>query len=385
MIRYSTVINALLIFLPLVNFSLIAGLGIPLVYLLYISIIPFILFPNVKLPRETFGFEDLVFCLFITASIVSVWINWSEYDNCGNFSQLINWLMTYLIYKITLVLVARSGLSSESVLRRFYFVSVAFQVIAIVIFFAGLSYPLLYLKFVDFINSSGNFSIGAISTEWPRARLLGFAPEPSFWGLFVAVTLAVAFSLRNIPWWTLGINFASVFLTGSRTAYFIVALLIFVKLFQGHLLVKTFVAGTVLAIVFYFSSYLDLDFLVKIDDSFRQRFGSLIDAGSIILDHPIFGIGLANFRIYSQEMNLDYFDIFNLFIALAVGVGLVGALLFLATLLLICLRTREDLQLICIAAILGWLTLSAYNLPYIWFLFGVTVKSQPFKGMVGWR
>jgi hypothetical protein len=373
MIKYKNLFWLLLYVAPFINFSVIPGSKLPLAYLSIILIFLILLVTTRTIPKRTFGLEDLCFGLFVVVSLIAIQLNSPDYSIARGLIQLSNIILTYSIYKISLFLLQKSDLDGEDILRKAFNYNSKIQLIAFILFLSGF-YSHDFLKgIVDFFNNAGNFSIGAFSTVFPRARLIGFSPEPSFWSFFVAFNLAIGLTLEKPKKSYIIINIISLIFTFGRTGYLIGICIILIKFIKGHILYKA-LAIVIAGIGFiFFYEFLSINSLLGVDSSFRQRIGSLITAVDIARDHPLFGIGLGNFHTYAKVHRFDFLDIFNFFLTLLVASGLFGLLTFVSTLGSIYSRMRAIDRLPFFASIIGWMTMSAYNLPYVWLVYAIFV------------
>src|SRR5690606_3849091 len=135
--------------------------------------------------------------------------------------------------------------------------------------------------------------------RYPDARITGFSPEPSFWSFFVAVNIAIAFSMRHYSKALLVVNITTLLLTFGRTGYFILACVLIVKFIHGSYWRTGVVAVAAIFVLFWMRESLTVSSLMSVDDSFRQRIDSIVTAVGIAFENPFFGIGLGNFRDYA--------------------------------------------------------------------------------------
>lgn len=377
-----TKINQIFLYLlivssPFINFSVIPNSNLPVTYLVTIlycfSSLCFSLPVSSRLIRR----EDYIYAGFLISMLFSVLINSFGGVNFASVTQLINLLLTYLIFKVTENAFYFSSLDKKSLFSTWFEYNSWVCLAALFLFLLGIFDENIVRFFFNFFNNSGNFSKGGLIasfTEDAHARLNSFAPEPSFWGFFTAFNFALGVSMKKKNYFFLVITFVSLLLTVSRTGYLMVAGLLFIFLWNRiNLFFKFFlVVGFTIGIVTY-SSYIDFSSLMEVDDSFKQRFGSLAVGFKLFSEHPIFGIGIGNFQIIAKEMGLDFVDIFSLF----VNIMLAGGILSISFLLIFCKRIFNKLDLeyksTWILILIGWLTVSSYNLPYVWIFIGVAL------------
>jgi O-Antigen ligase len=334
---------------------------------------------NHQFSLRAFGIEDIFFVGFLLVSIYSWYVNRSDYPDGRGVTQIINNILTYGLFKFCLLLMFKTEDDPDILLRRVFRIYTFWQIPAIVILFLGILFPGFLILFTEFFNNSGNFSIGAIGESLETARSFGFAPEPSFWSFFVAVNLAIALILPRPNAALLSINFLSLILTVGRTGFLIALCIIIIRFASSNKILQVLLVIAGLFALFLGLEYLDLRELQTIDPSFDQRIDSLFVAFQLTLDHPVFGIGLGNFRVYAGLQNLAYADIFNLFLNLLVSVGVTGFALYMGALYFSYARIKPEYRLPFYAAVIGWLTVSSYNLPFVWITFSILVYTSEYR------
>jgi hypothetical protein len=379
MIFYKRTLSLLVFSAPLINFSLFPGSKLPLYYLIGIAAILIFALHNHNMSLRVFGIEDIFFVCFLGVSIFSWYINRSEFLQGRGLSQIVNHFLTYLIFKFALILLHKTRPDPNDLLRKIFVSNTIWQIPAIAIFFIGVLEPKWLVTFLGIMNNSGNFSIGAIGESLETARSFGFAPEPSFWSFFIGVNLAIALILPRPNAILLSINFLNLLLTVGRTGFLIATCVLVIRFAKASKLFTAFLLVFAFAFMFFGLDYLDLRALQSVDNSFFQRIDSLFVALDLIKSYPAFGIGLGNFRIYSELNNLPYLDIFNLFLNLLVGVGVAGFLCYMATLYFSFQRVDSKYNLPFYAAIIGWMTVSSYNLPFVWIIFSIVIYSSEYR------
>jgi hypothetical protein len=370
MVRYKILLYALVFTTPFINFSLIPGSNLPLPYITLI-VIALILVANERtLPLRLFGYEDVFFLLFLVIALAS-----SLYNkvNPESFTQIINYLLTYSFYKIGLILLFRSQAHSQEILKVMFLYNTCLQIFALVLFSVGFIYGCFLENTIGFFNNSENFSIGAISTVYPRARLFGFSPEPSFWSFFVAMNIAIFFTIDRPSKTLLIVNLISLIAAFGRTGFLMTGCVILLKFLKGNVLQKIFGVICVAIAFAFLSEYLVPERLMSVDASFEQRIGSMLTAIDLAKERFIAGVGLNNFKYYAIEQELNYLDIFNLFLNTLVSTGVFGLLCLVLCLFFIFNKIPAKYTLPFFAAMIGWMTVSSYNLPFVWFTFAVLV------------
>jgi hypothetical protein len=376
---YKRIFSLLVLSAPLINFSFVPGSKLPVFYLLGIAGMLMLLLHNHNFNVRIFGLEDVFFLGFIVVSIYSWYINHSVYPQDRGITQIVNHVLTYVLFKFGLLLLYKTQPDPDVLLRKIFAINTYWQIPAIVIFFVGIYSPSFLIGFTSAINNAGNFSIGALGESLETARSFGFAPEPSFWSFFIAVNLAIALIIPKPNAFLLSINFLNLLLTVGRTGFLIATCILVIrfakysKLFTALLLISAF------ALVFFGFDYINIRTLQSVDNSFFQRIDSLFIATNLIRENPLFGIGLGNFRIYSEMNELQYSDIFNLFLNLLVSVGGVGFFCYAAMLFFSFERVNAKYNLPFYAAVIGWMTVSSYNLPFVWIIFSIMVYTSEYR------
>jgi hypothetical protein len=296
--------------------------------------------------------------------------------NSSSFTQVINYILTYLFFKVTLYLLYRSHADANSILSQIFSYNSWLQVFAIVLFLIGYYYGSFLENLIFFFNNSENFAVGAISTVFPRARLFGFSPEPSFWSFFVAINIAIGLTTEKPNKFYFFINLLSLISTFGRTGFLIAGCIFLLKFLKGNALQKAL--GILILFIGFFKlgKYLDFNMLTSVDVSFKQRLESLLVAVDLASNNFFFGIGIGNFKVYAQQNNYEFLDIFNFFLNTLVATGIFGLLSFSFCLWFIFKRIHPHFNLAFYGAIVGWMTVSSYNLPYLWILFGVLVYAS---------
>jgi hypothetical protein len=280
--------------------------------------------------------------------------------------QVINLLLTYLVFKVGLVLLFKSDRDPDKLLTRMYRIFTWYAFAGIVIFFAGLLMPSFLDWQVNLANNSGNFRLTNIGHSLSTARSFGFASEPSFWSFFLAMNVSLGMAARNRSKLLLVINLAALVLTFGRTGLLVLFIVLAMRFSKTSLANKIFlvVAGVVVLLVF--NEALQVSNLKSIDSSFWERFDSIVFSTGLLVQYPFFGIGPGNFDVISEIEKLRYQDIFNLFLSILVCCGVIGFSLYMLTLYRIYRKILPSLNLPFFAILAGWLTMSAYNLPFVW-------------------
>jgi hypothetical protein len=370
---YRIILALMIVSAPLINFSLIPNSRLPLFYLIGIAALVLIVFVVHRVPREAFGVEDLWFLSFVLCGLLSWKLNAAIFPEGRGLTQLVNLLLTYLLFKTVLTIMINSGKDAPELLRQIFTVNSIFQIFAVMVFIAGLVKGDIFEKVAVMFNNAGNFHIGAVGVSWKTARSFGFSPEPSFWSFFIAMNIALAFVIARPSKVLLGVNFLNLVLTLGRTGFLMMIAIVIIRFSKRSVATKLFLIVTALVAGFFLADYIALEKFRSVDISIQQRVDSIVEGLRMFGEHPVFGIGFGNFPVYAQREGFEFFDIFNLFLNVLVSSGVIGSLFFLATLFTIFLRIRGKLNLPFYGAVVGWLTVSAYNLPFAWVIFAALI------------
>ncbi len=363
---YRRAFDFLIFSAPLINFSLIPNSNVPLAYLLCLLYVVMFIVSLRRLPLLSFGKEDVIYLLFLISASISFAINYQRFMDFDGLKQVINLLLTYLVFKVGLVLLFKSDRDPDKLLTRMYRIFTWYAFAGIVIFFAGLLMPSFLDWQVNLANNSGNFRLTNIGHSLSTARSFGFASEPSFWSFFLAMNVSLGMAARNRSKLLLVINLAALVLTFGRTGLLVLFIVLAMRFSKTSLANKIFlvVAGVVVLLVF--NEALQVSNLKSIDSSFWERFDSIVFSTGLLVQYPFFGIGPGNFDVISEIEKLRYQDIFNLFLSILVCCGVIGFSLYMLTLYRIYRKILPSLNLPFFAILAGWLTMSAYNLPFVW-------------------
>src|SRR5690606_25480689 len=129
-----------------------------------------IIFLYHKYPINTFGKEDFFFSMLMIVGILSYFINKHAYEEGKGITQLLNFFATYVLFKVSLLILINSKLDSESVFRKIFTINSILQVFALIIFLLGLFNDSVLNHVAALFNNSGNFNIGAIGVTLTTAR-----------------------------------------------------------------------------------------------------------------------------------------------------------------------------------------------------------------------
>ncbi|RAV99754.1 O-antigen ligase family protein [Pseudochryseolinea flava] len=379
MIKYKTLFYILLGTSPFINTSFIPGAKLPMVYLVMLFVIGVIVIARDRVPSRIFGSEDIAFSCFLTVSLLSVYINAWSWPMTHGVTQVINLLLTYLIYKVAQFLLVKSALPKDEMLPTIFKCYSWIQVPALILLVFGNFNREFNIEFIHAINNAGNFDVGAIESVYPNIRLTGFSPEPSFWSFFVAINIAVGLSLKRFSPWLMAVNGVSLLVTVGRTGYLIAACILVIWFIQGKVWRTSLIAGAALIAAFFMREYFTPQKLMSVDDSFRQRIDSMLVAFNLGCNNPFFGIGLGNFQVFAEQQHLDYGNIFNWYLNVFALIGVAGIATWMIFSIFLLRRIQERYWLPVFGAFVGWLTVSAFNLPFVWVVFAALVCASTSK------
>jgi hypothetical protein len=369
-------LTLLIISAPLINFSVIPNSKLPLFYLVGIAAFILVVFIAHRIPRQAIGVEDILFFAFVLCGLLSFKLNAATYPEGRGLTQLTNLVLTYLFFKITLAVMMQSETDKLELLRRIFNINSIFQVFAVLVFVAGLIHGEIFERVAVAFNNAGNFHIGAVGVSWNTARSFGFSPEPSFWSFFIAMNIALAFVIPKPNRFLLSVNFLNLLLTLGRTGFLMLIAILIIRFSKRSALAKVFLVVVVLVAGFGLADYFQLEKFRAVDISIQQRIDSILVGLRMVSQHPLFGMGFGNFPAYAQGQGYEFFDIFNLFLNVLVSSGIVGSFFFMGALLVIFSKIKGKMNLPFYGAVVGWLTVSAYNLPFVWLMFAALMYAS---------
>lgn len=373
---YKIILILLIISAPLINFSLIPNSKLPIFYLVGMAAFIGVVVISHRIPREALGIEDLLFFAFMLCGVLSYALNAATYPEGRGLTQLANLTLTYLFFKTTLAVIMKSQTERLHLLRTIFNINSVFQILAVIIFLAGLIRGEIFERVAAVFNNAGNFHIGAVGVSWNTARSFGFSPEPSFWSFFIAMNIALAFVIPKPNKFLLSINFINLVLTLGRTGFLMLIAILIIRFSKRSVLTRIFLVIVMLVVAFTISDYFALEKFRAVDISIQQRVDSILVGLRVFSEHPFFGMGFGNFPVYAGDQGYEFFDIFNLFLNVLVSSGILGSVFFLATLFAIFSKIKGKLNLPFYGALVGWLTVSAYNLPFAWLIFAALIYAS---------
>ncbi len=252
------------------------------------------------------------------------------------------------------------------------------------------------------VMRTANLYQHAPPTGWiglPRA--FGTAPEPSFWGAYLALALAFVLGrpVRARDLLRLGLLMAAVVATFSRGAWLTAALLVFLAWMirvapKRAMRLLPAVLPLSLALTAGPALVTETTTLPWIDLSAVERISSQKTGLRVFAEHPLLGVGFGSVEFFTEryaftfpgnrvtETQLPY--VHNCFILVLASTGLIGMALFVGFLwrlmwplssMTIMDPRSEELRLGallgCVASFGFWLNTPAYNVSFIWFPFAL--------------
>ncbi len=364
----------LLIFIPLINFGPIPGGKLTFAHLFSLGLfLIWALGDKLRLPRPAFE-SALVFLLLIVFNVIVGGILNSSTEQ---ITQLVNYSFMIIIMIVGYTLAFQHSLKPNLILSWYFKVGIVYAVISLTIYIYGIFNGAFLYAITDFFNIANTFDRGGVSGELSETvlpRITGLSPEPSFWSIYMSTVIAVGLMLGLKPY-SVSVLFLLLILglTLARTGMVIIAALTLYLFFKRAPL--AFLGVAFFAFLTILLAPLGLN-LSEADDSITQRFGSLGDGWNAFLQAPILGLGWGGFKEYSQFNNLDCPVIFNYYLQIAAEGGIVGLSLLVVFLISLWISVPRNAHVVLLAVFVAWLSVPAYNLPYVWFLFGVLLAMR---------
>jgi O-antigen ligase len=370
-------------FAPLINFGPFDGSKVTLASIFGLLTLVYLLAKK-RIFFPVF-FIALTSC-FIATMVISGIQGEYPLDEKMLFRKVMSQLVMFSLYIVGFSLLKNSNKSRESYLNFFYATGVIYAAVSLLLSIIGIKFEEALRTITIFFNNAGTFSLGGISTVFDMEkgifpRISGLSPEPSFWAIYLAGALAVGVSQkRSFRNWSYILLILITLMTLSRTGYFLLGCLTAIYFLKKRSKVFLYLTGSILPIMFLLfittEKGLAADWLLRIDDSFFQRFSSLKHGIDLIIDSPIFGLGAGNYSVFAAEKQLSSPVIYNLFLHLSAEGGLLSLTTYLLLLFGIYWNTESRYRAIPAVAFLSWLTVPAFNLPFFWILFGLCQKDS---------
>lgn len=363
----------LLVFLPLVNFGPIPGGKLTFAHLISFGLLlVWALRDQLRLGHPSFAFA-FAFLLLVAANVL---LGIVGHSNPGQITQLVNYSFMMGVMVVGYTLALREDVEPCTILEGYYRLGVMYAVISLLLYIYGMFNGAFLYLVTDFFNIANTFDRGGLSGEWSETllpRITGLSPEPSFWSIYLCTVLAVGLVAgRRVMSWSMLFVAAVMGLTLARTGLVVLASMVIYLLYRRAPLILIWIIGLVFAAVL---AFVDVD-LSGADISIAQRLGSLVDGWKAFQQAPLFGLGWGGFKEFAQVNRLDYPLIFNYYLQVAAEGGLVALAslgLFLASLVF---NVQRSARIVLLAVFVAWLSAPAYNLAYVWFLFGVLLAAR---------
>lgn len=271
---------------------------------------------------------------------------------------------------------SRSG-KPIRLLEKYFDIGFLYIFASLTLYAVGMMQPQLVRGIIGLFNNADTFDVGAITTtiyEGIFPRLTGFSPEPSFWAIYIITVVAVGITTgRRVYSFKILILLIAVLATFSRTGYIVLLGFAVFEIVRRYPLSSL---GLILVGLFVLPLVLSPFALDKVDLSTAQRLGSLTEGWRIFSENPVFGLGWGGFVEYSARHGLDYPVIFNYYLQLAADGGVLVLCSFVAFAAIIFWKTPKTHRGVILAILVSWMSVPAYNLPYVWFLFGVLAAAR---------
>ncbi len=272
-------------------------------------------------------FPDMILAYFIFAMFAIASVFWAvnfdlAYDSAMRLLVvIINLVVLYIIFeRYHLEKTVLYGI----LLGAFYNFLIAFEVIHV-------SYEIFeFGRFLGTTGNSNNLANVILVSIFASLVLLSFGITKLWFKLYNYVNIVLSFYI--------------IVLTVSKKAMILAPLMILLAFSWRYLKLKNIVLFLIVLFVGYKISeqYLDMDYLSTVYELIDKRFSGMLDtlhgqsgdqsseersylisAGwDIFANHPFFGYGLNNFRVFFEKYA------HNNYIELLVGVGVIGMVLF---------------------------------------------------------
>jgi len=363
----------LLISLPLINFGPIPGGKLTFAHVIsFVMLVVWAVRGKLRTRHQSFGF-GLVFLSILTGNVLAGAI---RTNNLDQFTQLLNYGFMMGVMLVAYTLAMRRDILPLNILEDYFRLGVIYASISLMLYVVGIFHGDLLYAITDFFNIANTFNRGGLSVELTDAllpRITGLSPEPSFWSIYLCTVLSVGFLLGRKLWTPSMLFIALVMLlTIARTGMVVFAFMILYQTYR-RAPIAVLLGLCILLIIFFFNVKFDY---TDTDLSIIQRFDSLFDGWNAFLQSPILGIGWGGFREYSLANNLDYPLIFNYYLQVAAEGGVVGLVSLLLFLISLVVNVQRNARIVLLAIFVAWLSAPAYNLAYVWYLFGILLASR---------
>lgn len=363
----------LLLSLPLINFGPIPGGKLTFAHLISSGmLLTWAVRGQLRLHHRSFAF-GLAFLVMLVGNVM---LNALRSGSLDQFTQLFNYCIMMGVMVVAYTLAMRQDTLPFNLLEAYYRIGLVYATISLVLYVYGMfDGEFLYLV-TDFFNIANTFDRGGLAGELTDTlvpRITGLSPEPSFWSIYLCTLLSVGL-VQGKKLWTSSMLFLTLvlLLTIARTGMVVFAFIVLYQLYRRTpVTVVVLVSVSLLGVLMRVS----LD-LTEADLSITQRFDSLADGWNVFLQAPVLGVGWGGFRQHALANSLDSPVIFNYYLQVAAEGGLVGLMLLLLFLFSLVTNIQREAKIVMLAIYVAWLSAPAYNLAYVWFLFGVLLAAQ---------
>jgi hypothetical protein len=365
----------LLLSVPLINFGPITGAKLTFAHFVAVAIV-FILAARGKLrlnhPTIIVGGG------FIAAVAVVIFATIIFINRVSVLTQLINYMVMFIIMLVSYSLASRSHISALNLLERYYRIGIFLVVLSLFIFTIGIIYPDLVYAASAIFNNANTFDLGGIIATFHLdllPRLTGLSPEPSFWSIYISTLIAMGFALkRRLASFSMLILFVALLFTFAWTGF--VAIAVFF-LFQAHRNRPALLFISIPAALIFIALVIEAADFNNINLSVEQRLESLATGWQAFTGSPLFGLGWSGFVEFSKINQLDYPVVFNYYLQIATDGGLFILALLLLFLSAVYVMTDTAFRGVLVVIFASWASVPSYNIPYVWFLFGVLIALKP--------
>lgn len=368
-----TLPGLLLVSLPLINFGPVPGGKLTFAHLIsFLMLVTWAARGKLRLGHQSFTF-GLAFLVMVAANVM---LGAIRTGNLDQLTQLLNYCFMMGVMVVAYTLAMRQDIMPLNILEAYFRLGLVYAALSLVLYIYGMFDGAFLYLVTDFFNIANTFDRGGLAgelTDTLLPRITGFSPEPSFWSIYLCTLLSVGLMLGRKLWVPSMLFLALVMLlTIARTGMVVFAFMVLYQLYRrAPVTLALLLGGALASIPVHFS----LDFN-EADLSITQRLGSLSDGWSAFLQAPVLGIGWGGFKQYSLTNSLDYPLIFNYYLQVAAEGGVVGLLLLLLFLFSLVFNVQRDAKIVLLVIFVAWLSAPAYNLAYVWFLFGVVLAAR---------
>lgn len=363
----------LLVSLPLINFGPIPSGKLTFAHLISLGmLVTWAVRGKLRLGHQSFRF-GFGFLVLLAANVLLGAFHTGSLDQV---TQLLNYCFMMGVMVVAYTLAMRQDIAPLNILEDYFRIGLVYAAVSLAIYVYGFFNQDFLYHITDFFNIANTFDRGGLSAELTDTllpRITGLSPEPSFWSIYLCTVLAVGLLLGRKLWAHSMLFLALVMLlTLARTGMVVFFFMVLYQLYRRSPLTIASLFGIALISILL---QINLDYS-EADLSIIQRFDSLFDGWSAFLQAPVLGLGWGGFKQFSQVNNLEYPVIFNYYLQVAAEGGLVMLVSLLLFLLSLFVAVQRDAKIVLVAIFVAWLSAPAYNLAYVWFLFGALLAAR---------